>query len=340
MTDQAITVLAERIGVRAACEVLGAAQAGHYRRHRTSPAPARPAPTPHRDRPQPRALSAAERRAILQVLHSDRFTDLAPAEVWAILLDEGRYLGSPSTFYRLLRSASGTRERRRQATHPAAVKPELAATAPNHVYSWDITKLHGPAKWNYYYLYVILDIYSRYAVGWMLATRESAALAEKLIADTCTKQRIGRDQLTIHADRGSSMTSKPVAFLLADLGVTQSHSRPHVSNDNPFSEAQFKTLKYRPDFPSRFTSIQAARAHCQRFFAWYNDEHRHGGLGLHTPADVHHARAHTIRDHRALVLDAAYATHPERFVSKPPKPPTIPTGSWINPPNETEAIAQ
>jgi putative transposase len=265
VTDQAITTLTAQVGTRAACRAVGAAQAGYYRRHRISPAPARPAPVAHRDRPQPRALSAGERRAILDVLHSDRFADRAPAEVWAILLDEGIYLGSQSTFYRLLRTAGETRERRRQATHPAAVKPELLATGPNQVYSWDITKLHGPVKWAYYYLYVILDIYSRYATGWMLATRESAALAEKLIADTCVKQRIGRGQLTIHADRGSSMTSKPVAFLLADLGITQSHSRPHVSNDNPYSEAQFKTLKYRPAFPGRFTSIEAARAHCENF---------------------------------------------------------------------------
>ena len=268
MTTEAITAMAPRIGTRAACRAAGVAQASWYRRHRASPAPARPAPVPHRDRAQPRALAPAERQAILDVLHAPRFADLAPGEVWAILLDEGVYLGSQSTFYRLLRRAGETRERRRQATHPAAVKPELLATGPNQVWSWDITKLHGPAKWTYYYLYVILDIYSRYAVGWMLAPRESAALAEKLVADTCAKQHIGRGQLTIHADRGSSMTSRPVAFLLADLGVTQSHSRPHVSDDNPYSEAQFKTLKYRPAFPGRFASIEASRAHCQQFFAW------------------------------------------------------------------------
>ena len=248
------------------------------------------------------------------------------------LLDEGTYLGSVSTYYRVLREAGESRERRRQATHPAAVKPELAADGPNQVWSWDITKLHGPAKWTYYHLYVILDIYSRYVVGWMVATRESAALAEKLIAATCAKQGIGRGQLSIHADRGSSMTSKPVALLLADLGVTQSHSRPHVSNDNPYSEAQFKTLKYRPAFPARFASIEAARAHCQDFFPWYNDEHRHGGLGLHTPADVHYGRAAAVRAERARVLDAAYLAHPERFVRKPPAPPKLPGTSWINPP--------
>lgn len=239
MTDAAVTELAPQIGVRAACQAVGAAQAGYYRRHRASPVPARPAPMAHRDRPQPRALTE---------------------------LDEGVYLGSISTFYRLLRRAGETGERRRQATHPPRVKPELVAHAPNQVWSWDITKLHGPAKWTSYHLYVILDIFSRYVVGWMVAHRESAALAEVLIRQTCAKQHIGADQLTIHADRGSSMTSKPVALLLADLGITQSHSRPHVSNDNPFSEAQFKTLKYQPDFPGRFASIEAARQHCQVFF--------------------------------------------------------------------------
>ena len=265
VTGQAIALLAPRIGTRAACAASGVAQASWCRRHRASPAPPRRLPVPHRARAQPRP-GPAERAAILAALHPERFADTAPAEVWATLLDEGTYLGSPSTFYRLLRQAGEIRERRPQATHPAAVKSELIATGPNQVWSWDITKLHGPAKWTYYYLYVILDIYSHYAVGWMVATRESAALAEKLIAATCVKQGITAGQLTIHADRGSSMTSKPVAFLLADLGVIQSHSRPYVSNDNPYSEAQFKTLKSRPGFPGRFGSIEAARAHCQAFF--------------------------------------------------------------------------
>jgi putative transposase len=286
---------------------------------------------------QPRALDGAERQAILDVLHSERFADASPAQVWATLLDEGVYLGAQSTFYRLLRGVGESRERRRQATHPARVKPELVATAPNEVWSWDITKLHGPAKWTYYYLYVILDIFSRYAVGWMLATAESAALAEKLIADTTTKQHIDRGQLTIHADRGSSMTSKPVAFLLADLGITQSHSRPRVSNDNPFSESQFKTFKYRPDFPGSFRSIEDARAHCQRFFPYYNDEHRHSGLGLHTPADVHHGLAAAVQTRRAEVLSTAYAIHPERFVRHPPTPLALPANVWINPPNKEPA---
>jgi len=337
VTNQAITVLSAKVGIRAACAAVGVAQSGYYRRHRVSPLPARRAPVAHRDRRQPRALSPLERQQILDVLHSERFVDLAPAEVWATLLDEGVYLGSQSTFYRLLRAASGTGERRRQATHPALVKPELIACRPNEVYSWDITKLHGPAKWTYYYLYVILDIYSRYAVGWMLATSESAALAEKLIADTCTKQGISRGQLTLHADRGSSMTSKPVALLLADLGVTQSHSRPHVSNDNPFSESAFKTLKYRPDFPARFDHIDHARAHCRVFVDWYNHAHRHSGIGLMTPAAFHHGHAAQLHAARVDVLDAAYQRHPERFVRKPPAPPELPTASWINKPKEVAA---
>lgn len=340
MTDSAIAELAPRIGVRDACDAVGVARASYYRRHRQSPAPQRPTPIPHRDRPQPRALSQAEQQEVLDELHSARFVDMSPTEVWATLLDEGRYLGSISTFYRLLRKAGEVRERRRQATHPPTVKPELVATAPNAVWSWDITKLRGPAKWTWYYLYVILDIYSRYVVGWMVASRESAGLAEVLIRQTVAKHGIRRDQLTIHADRGSSMTSKPVAFLLADLGITQSHSRPHVSDDNPFSEAQFKTLKYRPDFPDRFASIEAARLHCQTFFPWYNEEHHHTGLALHTPADVHYGTATITREKRAGVLDAAYAAHPERFVHKPPQPPKLHAETWINRPTDSEEDAQ
>ena len=340
MTDRAVAELAPHVGVRA-CQAVGAAQAGYYRRHRHSPPPQRPAPLGHRERVQPRALSLPERQAILDVLHSNRFVDVAPAEVWATLLDEGIYLGSQSTFYRLLRRSGEVRERRAQATHPAKVKPELVAGGPNEVWSWDITKLRGPAKWTWYHLYVILDIFSRYAVGWMVASRESAELADVLIRQTCAKQAIGRDLLTVHADRGSSMTSKPVAFLLADLGITQSHSRPHVSNDNPFSESQFKTLKYRPDFPGRFDSIEAARVHCQAFFPWYNDEHRHTGLALPRARrhPLRHRHDHT-RDKRAGVLDAAYAAHPERFVRKPPAPPELPTTATINPPDQKEKPTQ
>jgi len=340
LADDAVATLAPRTGTRAACAAVGAPQASYYRRHRASPAPPRHEPVPHAGRVQPRALAPAERQAILDALHNERFADLAPAEVWATLLDEGTYLGSVSTFYRVLRAAGESHERRRQATHPATVKPELAAAAPNQVWSWDITKLHGPAKWTYYYLYVILDIFSRYATGWMVATCESAVLAEKLIAATCAKQRIAAGQLAIHADRGSSMTSKPVAFLLADLGVTQSHSRPHVSNDNPYSESQFKTLKYRPDFPARFASIEAARAHCQVFFPWYNQQHRHSALGLHTAADIHYGRAQAVQAARADVLTAACTAHPERFVRQPPAPPPLPAPSWINRPGQKETGTQ
>jgi len=274
-------------------------------------------------------LSAAERRRVLAVLHAERFCDLAPASVYATLLDEGVYLASIPTMYRLLREAGETGDRRRHATHPPTVKPELVATKPNQVWSWDISKLAGPVKWTSYHLYTIIDVFSRYVPGWMVATRESAALAERLLADTLTKQGIGRDELTIHADRGTSMTSKPVALLLADLGITKS---PHVSNDNPYSEAQFKTLKYRPDFPDRFASLEHARAFCQDFFAWYNAEHRHSGIALLTPADVHHGRAEQITSARAAVLDSAYTAHPERFVGKHPEPPQLPDAAWINKP--------
>ena len=336
MTDEAITELAPVVGVAAACAAVGRPRATHYRWHRKSPAPAKPARQPQ---PQPRALTTAERAEVLEVLHEERFVDLSPGEVHAILLDEGRYLCSESTMYRLLRATHGqVRERRRQATHPPRVKPELVAHGPNQCGSWDITKLHGPAKWTYYYLYSIIDIYSRYTVGWMVATKECKKLAERLLADTIAKQNIDRGQLTIHADRGSSMASKPVAFLLADLGVTKSHSRPHCSNDNPYSEAQFKTLKYRPDFPEEFGSIEDARAFCATFYRWYNHDHRHSGIGMHTPFDVHHGRAGTVQKARADTLSVAYASNPQRFVRKHPEPPKLPGAAWINRPEPDPLI--
>ena len=327
MIDRAVSELAAVIGTRAACTALGRPRATYYRRHRRSPAPSRPR---RAHAPQPRALSPDERAQVLSVLHDERFVDQAPASVYAELLDEGRYLCSVPTMYRLLRAEGEVRERRRQATHPATVKPELVALRPNQVWSWDITKLLGPAKWTYFHLYVILDIYSRYVPGWLLAHRESAELAERLLGDTIRKQHVAPHHLTIHADRGTSMASKPVALLLADLGVTKSHSRPHCSNDNPYSEAQFKTLKYRPEFPDRFGSIEDARAFCRRFFRWYNDAHHHSGLGFHTPADVHFGRAPQLQLDRARVLDTAYATHPERFVRHSPRPPALPGPAWIN----------
>jgi putative transposase len=337
MIDQAVAELAPMVGRRAACAAVGEAQARWYRRHRQSPPPPTPERMPTR---QPRALSEVERKQLRRVLNSPEHVDEAPATVYAKLLDNGTYLASVSTMYRVLRDHDEVRERRRQAVHPAAKKPELLATTPNQIYSWDITKLLGPVKWTYYYLYVVIDIYSRYVPGWMLAHTENARLAQALLADTAAKQGITPGQLTIHADRGSPMTAKPVAFLLADLGVTKSHSRPHCSNDNPYSESQFRTMKYRPEFPERFGSYQDAHAFCGWFFRWYNDEHRHSGIGFHTPADVHHGRAELVRAQRGEVLSAAYAEHPERFVRKPPEPPALPTAVWINEPEEDTVTTQ
>ena len=327
----AVEQVATSIGTAPACQVLGVSRASLYRRRRPV-AVARPRPAP------PRALDPVERQGVLDLLHT-RFVDQAPAQVHATLLDEGTYLCSPRTMYRILDAAHEVKERRDQVRRPAYAAPELLATRPNEVWSWDITKLLGPAKWTYFYLYVILDIFSRYVVGWMVAPRESAGLAERLIRETCAKQGITPGQLTLHADRGSSMQSKPVALLLADLGVTKTHSRPQVSNDNPFSEAQFKTLKYCPQFPERFGSIEDGRAFGQVFFRWYNEEHRHSGLGFLTPAVVHFDQAVRVRDRRRQVLNAAYAAHPERFVKGRPQPADLPSSVWINPP-ATKTIAQ
>jgi putative transposase len=311
-------------GIAATCTALGVARGTYYRRRRPK--------TPKSRRASPRALTSGETSHVLALLHEPRFVDLATPQVYATLLDEGQYLCSQRTMYRILAANAEVRERRDQLRHPDYVKPELLAVVPNQVWSWDITKLLGPAKWTYFYLYVILDIFSRYVVGWMVASKECARLAEELIATTCARQGIGPGQLTLHADRGSSMTSKPVAFLLADLGVTKTHSRPHVSDDNPFSEAQFKTLKYRPDFPERFGSAAHARAHCQDFFSWYNTEHRHSGIGLLTPHDVHHGLASLRIEARNAVLAAAHATHPERFPAGPPRHRAEAAAVWINPP--------
>jgi putative transposase len=277
---------------------------------------------------------------VLEVLHAPRFVDQAPAQVYAQLLDEQRFLCSERTMYRILAAHQEVRERRAQLRHPPYAAPELLATAPNQLWSWDITKLLGPAKWTYFYLYVILDVFSRYVVGWMVACEESATLARKLIAHTCQRQGISPGSLTLHADRGSSMTSKSVALLLSDLGVTKTHSRPHVSNDNPFSEAQFKTLKYRPDFPKRFGSLVDARGHCHVFFPWYNTAHRHSGIGLLTPHEVHYGLADQRVASRAAVLAAAHAAHPERFVAGLPHPPARPTAVWINKPQRALTAAQ
>jgi putative transposase len=326
----AVDELAAHTSVTRACALLGWSRATHYR----SQAPATARPATRRPAP-PNALTDAERAEVLTALNSRRFCDKSVAQVWATLLDEGTYLCSMSTMHRILRCAGQARERRRQATHPARTKPELLATRPGQVWSWDITKLRGPVRGVYYDLYVILDIFSRYVVGWTVAARESAQIAEQLIADSIVRH--GRPA-SLHADRGTSMTSKPVAQLLVDLGVTRSHSRPHVSNDNPYSEAQFKTMKYAPVFPDQFGSLPDARAFCEAFFDHYNHEHRHSGIGLHTPASVHHGTAHQIRARRAGTLDAAYAANPVRFATRP-MPPRLPSAAWINQPSR-EALIQ
>jgi putative transposase len=322
--------LAPTIGVASACAALGLPRASFYRRPVFGPLPLKIRPSPAR------ALNPEERANVRTLLNSTRFQDCAPAAIQATLLDEGQYLCSTRTMYRVLEQDGASRERRDQLTHPAYQKPELLATAPNQLWSWDITKLRGPVKWTYFYLYVILDVFSRYVVGWMLAPREAAALATKLIEETCEKHVIQPDQLTIHADRGSSMRSKPVAFLLADLSITKTHSRPYTSNDNPYSESQFRTMKYRPEFPDRFGCIQDARAFCQPFFAWYNDHHRHSGIGMLTPTMVHFGHAPAIREKRQSVLDAAYLAHPDRFVRRPPIPLPLPKQVWINKPQTSD----
>jgi len=316
------------------CEALGFPRASLYRRARkvSSGLPSSRSVRP----PAALALSEPQRQEVLDLLHNERFRDLPPTQVYPMLLDEGRYLCSVRTMYRLLAQQNEVRERRPVASHPVYAKPELLATAPNQVWSWDITKLKGPVTWTYFYLYVILDIFSRYVVGWMVAQRESAALAKRLIEYTCRKQSIDQDQLTLHADRGSSMKSKLVAELLADLGVTKSHSRPSVSNDNPFSESQFKTLKYRPEFPDRFGCLQDARAFCGPFFGWYNTDHHHCGIGFYTPADVHYGRVVLLRARRQAALDAAYERHPERFVHHRPQASYPPIAVWINPPKDKD----
>ena len=320
-----VTELGPQLGIAPTCAALELARASYYRGLKPQvELPPRPTPA--------RALPAAERQAVLDVLHEPRFADLAPAEIYATLLDDDRYLCSERTFYRVLAENAEVRERRDQLRHPRFAAPQLLATRPNEVWSWDITRLLGPTKWTYYYLYVLLDVFSRYVVGWTVATRERAAIAEQLIAESCARQRIEPGQLTVHADRGAAMISKPVALLLADLGVTKTHSRPHVSNDNPFSESQFKTLKYRPDFPDRFGSPEHARNCCGDLLHWYNTEHHHVGLGLFTPHDVHHDLATAKWERRAAVLAEAFARHPERFPQGRPVPKPVPTAVWINPP--------
>lgn len=313
--------------VQSICAGLGIGRASFYRWQRPSPAVLT-------ERIHPRALSVNERQEVVGVLNSERFWDQAPGEVYAALLDEGKYLCSERTMYRILAAQQQVRERRDQLRHPRYQAPELIATRQNEVWSWDITKLLGPSKWTYFYLYVILDIFSRYVVGWMLAYRESAELAKKLIEQTIERQGIGPGSLTVHADRGAPMSSKGVALLLAELGVTKTHSRPYVSNDNPYSESQFKTMKYRPEFPERFGCYQDAHRFCAEFFPWYNHEHHHSGLGYLTPHQVHYGLAEKRREQRAGVLQQAYERNPQRFVRGLPQPALLPTAVWINKPKE------
>jgi putative transposase len=324
-----IKTLGPGLGIVATCAALSFARATYYRW-------LQPVHGPAPKRASPRALPASERKAVLDVLHEERFVDLAPAEVYATLLDEGRYLCSERTMYRVLAENQEVRERRDQLRHPKYAAPELLATKPNQLWSWDITKLLGPAKWSYFYLYVVLDVFSRYVVGWLVADAESSLLAERLIFVAYDRHGILPGQLGVHADRGPSMKSNHVAMLLATLGVTKTHSRPHVSDDNPYSEAQFKTLKYRPDFPERFGCIEDAQAFNADFFRWYNNEHHHTGLGLLTPADVHFGRAGDRHASRAIVLEAAHRAHPERFVAGAPIPPALPTAAWINKPKSVD----
>ncbi len=331
MIAATVEELTPLIGTRPACRALGASPATIYRRRRgpepRPPRPPRPAPA--------RALSGPERERVLEVLHSERFADISPEETYATLLDEGTYLCSTRTMYRILAAHhGGVRERRAQLTHPAYSKPELLAERPNELWSWDVSKLKGPAKWTWFYLYVILDVFSRYIVGWTVQYRENAQIATALIEQAAEQQKITPEILTLHADRGAPQRAKPVAFLLADLGITKTHSRPYTSSDNPYSESNFKTLKYRPEFPARFDTIEHARAHCRTFVDWYNHAHRHSGIGLMTPAAIHHGHAKQLHTARAAVLDAAYQRHPERFVRKPPAPPQLPTAAWINKPKE------
>jgi putative transposase len=332
-----VTQLEPGIGLARACRVMNVDRSAVYRERGAARHLTALRRTPHARCRPPLAFSDAERQRVLDTLNSERFADSSPRQTYATLLDEGVYLGSVRTMYRLLAGCDQVRERRNQRVHPVYARPELLAVQANEVWSWDITKLRGPGKWTCFHLYVILDIFSRYVVGWMIAPRETAELAETLIADTVAKQNIEPGRLTLHADRGTSMRSKPVAALLVDLEVAKTHSRPHVSDDNPYSEAQFKTLKYRPDFPDRFGSIEDARAHCHAFFTWYNTVHRHSGIGFMTPESVHCGHAPELTRKRSIVLEAAFLAHPKRFKHVAPIPPEVPLAAWINPPKKKES---
>ncbi len=321
----------DSLGARALCEALSEPRSSWYRSRKPRPVVS---PTPR----SPRRLTDAEELRILDTLNSERFQDMAPGEAYATLLDEGVYLCSERTMYRIL-SRHSQNVIRRQSAPRLSTKPELLATRPNELWSWDITRLKGPVKWTYFYLYKVLDVFSRYVVGWMVAYRESAGLAQDLIAETCRKQEIIPGTLTIHADNGSSMKAGTLGQLLTDLGVAKTHSRPSVSNDNPFSESAFKTLKYRPGYPERFGSIEDARSFCREFFTWYNTEHRHSGIAMVTPENVHYHTHQDVLNARFMTLEKAYQLHPERFVKGVPKVQNVPSEVWINKPNTKEQVA-
>lgn len=329
---QGVRFLVPRVGVVAACAALCMSRSRYYRAQKPKAEPT-PRPSP------PRTLSADERANVLATLDSDEYMDKAPAQVFAALLELGIYLCSIRTMYRILSTNDQVRERRAQRQHPTYTKPQLVATAPNQVWTWDITKLPGPTKGTYFSLYVILDLFSRYIVGWQVATRESAAVYQELVEACCKDQGVMPEQLTIHSDRGAPMTAKSTALLYADLGIIKSHSRPYTSNDNPYSEANFRTLKYRPDMPDQLGSVEHARQVVRALVGWYNDEHYHLGLALLHPVDVHYGRTADIVAARQRVLDAAHAAHPERFVTGRPIQKAPPPAAWINPP-ATEAVAQ
>ncbi len=323
---KAVAATQSKVGIKACCEALNMPRATYYRWKK-------PISTESKIRKShPSSLTEEERQDVLDLLHNDTYQDMPPLAVYTDLLDQNTYLCSVRTMYRILENEGEVVERRRQRHHIKYKKPELLATGPNQLWSWDITKLKGPAKWTYFYLYVILDVFSRYVVGWLVSLRESSTLAKQFISETYSKQGVLPDQLTLHADRGSSMKSKPVAFLLADLGVTKSHSRPYTSNDNPFSESQFRTLKYRPDFPQRFGSLQDSRTHCQTFFQWYNTQHYHTGIEMLTPEMVHYGKAQEILDNRNCVLEQARDSYPNRFKGKKHSSFKLPQEVWINPP--------
>jgi putative transposase len=324
-----------RVPVAEACTALAIPRGSYYRSRRPA------VPRRRRERPRShRALAEGERQRVLAALHSPRFVDRSPPAVVATLLEEDTYLCSPRTMYRILDDQKEVRERRTQLRRPHYAKPELLATAPNQVWTWDLTKLRGPEKWTYYTLYVVLDLYSRLVVAWMLAHRESGSLARELFAQAYDQQRIEPGHLVVHSDRGSAPTAKTLAQLHADLGVAVSLSRPRVSNDNPFSEAHFKTLKYAPGFPDRFGSYPDAHGWCQHFFPWYNGEHRHSALAHLTPMQVHYGQADGVLARRREVLEAARASHPERFVHGAPRVASLPEAVWINPPEDRSRVDQ